>query len=76
MFLQGMTPYRIAKKLTEDGILTPAKKKNWSAGTVKSILINEKYKGDTLLQKSYTVDFLTKKKKINVGEIPQYICRK
>lgn len=33
---------------------------------------NEKYKGDALLQKSYTVDFLTKKKKQNDGEIPQY----
>ncbi len=67
-----MTPYGIAKKLTDDGILTPAKKKNWSAGTVRSILTNEKYKGDALLQKSYTVDFLTKKKKVNEGEIPQY----
>ena len=37
-----------------------------------SILYNEKYKGDALLQKSYTVDFLTKKTKINEGEIPQY----
>jgi len=36
------------------------------------MLSNEKYKGDALLQKSYTVDFLTKKKKDNEGEIPQY----
>ena len=36
------------------------------------ILTNEKYKGDALLQKEYTVDFLTKKKKKNEGEIPQY----
>jgi hypothetical protein len=36
------------------------------------MLENEKYKGDALLQKSYTVDFLTKKKKRNDGEIPQY----
>src|SRR5690625_4315483 len=72
MFLQGMTPYGIAKQLTKEGILTPAKKKNWSAGTVKSILANEKYKGDALLQKSYTADFLTKRKKVNEGEIPQY----
>src|SRR5699024_5708319 len=72
MFLQGMTPYGIAKQLTKEGILTPAKKKNWSAGTVRSILTNEKYKGDALLQKSYTVDFLTKKTKVNEGEIPQY----
>ena len=36
------------------------------------MLGNEKYKGDALLQKSYTVDFLTKKTKTNEGEIPQY----
>jgi len=36
------------------------------------MLSNEKYKGDAFLQKSYTLDFLTKKKKINEGEIPQY----
>lgn len=72
MFLQGMTPYGIAKQLTSDGILSPAKKDKWNAGTIKRILTNEKYKGDALLQKSYTVDFLTKKKKANEGEIPQY----
>lgn len=33
---------------------------------------NEKYKGDALLQKVYTVDFLSKKKKVNQGEVPQY----
>ena len=40
--------------------------------TVESILRNEKYKGSALLQKSFTVDFLTKKTKINEGEVPQY----
>lgn len=72
MFLQGMTPYGIASQLTADGILSPGKKEKWNAGTVKAMLGNEKYKGDALLQKSYTVDFLTKKKKNNEGEIPQY----
>ena len=38
----------------------------------ESILTNEKYKGDALLQKVYTVDFLSKKKKVNEGEVPQY----
>ena len=37
-----------------------------------SILQNEKYKGDALLQKGFTVDFLTKKFKKNEGEVPQY----
>ena len=43
-----------------------------NAPTVKRILSNEKYKGDALLQKTYTVDYLTKKTKVNNGEIPQY----
>jgi len=72
MFLQGMTPYGIASQLTADGIPTPGHKEKWNAGTVRHMLENEKYKGDALLQKSYTVDFLTKKKKRNDGEIPQY----
>lgn len=72
LFLQGKTPHGIAKILTGDGIPTPSSKKNWSPTVIKSILTNEKYKGDALLQKSYTVDFLTKKTKTNEGEIPQY----
>ena len=72
MFLQGMTPHGIAAKLTADGIKSPGGKDKWNTGAVRSILTNEKYKGDALLQKSYTVDFLTKKKKVNEGEIPQY----
>lgn len=72
MFLQGLSPFAIAKKLTKQGIPTPGGKTNWSGSTVKSILTNEKYKGDALLQKVYTVDFLSKKKKVNKGEVPQY----
>jgi hypothetical protein len=67
-----MTYHGIAKQLTEDGIPTPGGKQKWNQSAVKSILSNEKYKGDALLQKSYTTDFLTKKTKINEGEIPQY----
>lgn len=40
------------------------------------MLTNEKYKGDTLLQKTYTVDFLTKKRVENNGEIPKYYPRR
>ncbi len=68
MFLQGMTPHGIAARLTADGIKSPGGKDKWNAGAVRSILTNEKYKGDALLQKSYTVDFLTKKKKVNEGD--------
>ena len=72
MFLQGMTPHGIARALTEEGILTPGGKPCWSSATVHSILRNEKYKGDALLQKFYTVDYLTKKQRRNGGEVQQY----
>ena len=72
LFLSGRSPYAIAKVLTSVGIPTPGGKKTWSASTVKSILTNEKYKGDALLQKVYTEDFLTKKKIKNDGQVPQY----
>ena len=72
MFLQGHSPYRIAKMLTEEGIPTPGGRKVWGGAVVESILTNEKYKGDALLQKVYTVDFLSKKKQVNRGQVPQY----
>jgi len=72
LFLEGKTPNGIAKHLTQSGIPTPAKKTKWLASTVESILTNEKYKGDAILQKNFTVDFLTKRMKPNEGELPQY----
>lgn len=54
------------------GIKSPSGKDRWHISTVKSILTNEKYRGDALLQKQYTTDFLQKKRKTNNGEIPQY----
>jgi hypothetical protein len=72
MFLESCTPHTIAKYLTEQGIPSPGGKAKWNSSTIRSILSNEKMKGDALLQKSCTVDFLTKKKKMNEGEIPQY----
>lgn len=72
LFISGLTPHRIASLLTEENIPTPSGKLNWSATTIRSILENEKYKGDALMQKSFTIDFLTKKKKLNEGELPRY----
>jgi len=71
-FIMGLTPYKIAANLTAQGIPTPGGKQKWAISTIKSILTNEKYKGDALLQKRFTVDFLTKKTKVNEGEVQQY----
>lgn len=76
MFLQGMSPYYIARQLTQEGIKSPMGKDKWTACTVRRMLSNEKYKGDALLQKVYTVDFLQKKLKKNEGEVPQYYVEK
>mgnify|MGYP003588478430 FL=1 len=72
LFLDGKAPISISKHLMAKGIPSPAGKKMWRSTTVESILKNEKYKGDAILQKSFTTDFLTKKKKVNEGEVPQY----
>ncbi len=76
MFLDGQTPSSIASFLTKQRVPTPAGKEKWQSSTVKSILTNEKYKGDALLQKTFTVDFLSKKAKLNEGEVPQYYVEK
>ena len=61
--------------MIDHDIPTPGGKKIWQTKTIHSILTNEKYKGEALLQKGFTVDFLTKQRKINDGEIPQYYVK-
>ena len=65
LFLMGKTPIGISNHLNELGIPSPSGKSKWSPTTILSILTNEKYKGDALLQKRFTVDYLTKKQKVN-----------
>lgn len=71
-YLVGKSLLDIAKSLTADGIPTARGKSNWSSARVRSILTNEKYKGDALLQKTYIVDCISKKSKKNNGELPMY----
>ena len=59
--LEGASPSEIAAALTEQGIKSPMGNDSWPAGTVRSILRNEKYCGDALMQKTYTKDFRTHK---------------
>lgn len=71
-YLQGGSLKQIGESLESDGILTAAGKAKWRPETIKKILKNEKYIGDALLQKTYTVDVLTKKRVKNNGIVPQY----
>ena len=59
--LEGAMPSEIAAALTEQGIKSPMGNDSWSVGTIRSILRNEKYCGDALMQKTYTKDFRTHK---------------
>ena len=70
--LIGYGGRRIAAKLAENGILSATGNLYWNPATVVGMIRNESYKGDKLLQKTYTADFLTKKTKRNKGERPQY----
>jgi len=68
-YLEGRSIGQICKGLERDGILTGAGGTRWHSSTVNKILRNEKYIGDALLQKTYTVDYLSKKRVKNNGAI-------
>jgi len=72
LYLEGNSSYRIKRILEADGIPTVTGHTVWQATVIDKMLRNEKYMGDALLQKTYTVDFLTKKKVMNRGIVPQY----
>jgi hypothetical protein len=67
-----MSYNQIAGHLTDQGAPTPRNKRVWAVSTVMSILKNEKYMGDAILQKTFTIDYLSKKSKANQGELPKY----
>lgn len=72
MYLEGFSAGDIIFALEEKKIRTPGGKKHWLHSTVNSMLRNEKFAGDLLLQKSYVADFLTKRREKNDGVFPQY----
>lgn len=70
-YLSGMGCCSIAKKLTQSGI-KPKRGNLWSENSIRNMLRNEKYAGRLLLQKTYKLDHISKKKMINHGEMPMY----
>ena len=71
-YLSGQSFIRIKRSLEADGILNGAGHAKWHESNIKQILTNEKYIGDALLQKTYTVDILEKKRQANKGQVPKY----
>ena len=70
--LQGYSDTEIAKRLMEMGVPAPCGGQTWYASVISNMLSNEKMKGDALIQKSYTTDFLDKRQRKNRGEVSQY----
>ena len=71
-YLDGASFLQIKRGLEADGILNGARHKKWHESNIKQILTNEKYIGDALLQKTYTVNTLEKKRIANNGIAPKY----
>jgi len=72
LYLEGSSIIQITRILKADGIKTVTGKDKWQTSVIEQMLVNEKYMGDVLQQKTYTVDFLTKKRVKNNGIVPQY----
>lgn len=71
-YLNGASLKQISRRLIAMGAKPPHGGSQWSRETIRNILTNEKYKGDARLQKTYTVDFLSKEVRKNRGERKQW----
>ena len=74
-FLEGFTCSVIASRLNAEGVPGVSGEPRWIKATIYNMLRNEKYMGDSLLQKHYTADFLTRKQVRNEGEVTQYYVK-
>lgn len=72
MFLEGYSLGGIARRLNEEGVCGVRGASRWCGTTISRILKNEKYRGSLLMQKTYTVNYLTKQQARNTGQLPQY----
>ena len=75
LYLQGLSLGQIKVYLECRGIKTVTGKEVWDTKTIQKMLKNEKYKGDTMLQKTFTEDFMTGKKSKNIGQRSKYYVK-
>lgn len=71
-YLEGKSLRQIKAVLEKDGIRTASGGNVWHEKVIQGMLCNEKYAGDSMLQKTYTEDFLTGKRIKNVGQRDRY----
>ncbi len=72
LYIGGLGCFVIAKELTRLGYITKKGGTTWLDNSVRKILRNEKYKGDILMGKSFTVDPITHRRLLNLGEEEKY----
>ena len=75
LYLLGESYNGISRHLLKEGRLNGAGKISWGISSIKKMLLNEKYVGDLILQKTVTVDYLTRKTIVNNGEAPKYYIK-
>jgi len=75
LYLQGLSLGQIKAYLESQSIKTVTGKEIWDTKTIQKMLKNEKYKGDTMLQKTFTEDFMTGKKSKNIGQRNRYYVK-
>lgn len=72
-YAQGCSLSQIKQRLEFEQILSPLGCRTWSRNTLSNILSNEKYIGNALFQKTYTLDFISKKVCKNNGDLPMIL---
>lgn len=75
LYLHGLSLGQIKAYLESQRIKTATGKDDWNVKTIRDMLKNEKYKGDTMLQKTFTEDFMTGKKRRNDGQRNKYYVK-
>ena len=71
-YVEGAGCYVIARELTQLGYKTKKGNTTWNEGSVRGIVKNEKYVGDVLMQKTFTVDPISKRRLTNFHQLDQY----
>ena len=72
-YLAGESLDQIRDSLVQIGAKSFKGKVEWSKESIKHILTNERFCGDMLLQKTYIDNCISRKTRINHGELPKYL---
>ena len=74
-YLQGASLRNIQERLFQEDIPSPSGEMEWKISAIRSILTNEKYCGDVLMQKTFVQDCISKKVVKNTGQLPMYLVQ-